>query len=56
MYNKKIPTYEKVLADHCSKSLELSSHLLAVACMSWVELTRLLHKGPTSLGKACADL
>jgi hypothetical protein len=36
MYNKNLPTYKRVLTDYRSKSLELQSHLLAVACMSRV--------------------
>jgi hypothetical protein len=55
-YNKKLHTYKKVLADHCSKSLELQNHLLTAACMSQVESTRLHHKDPPMLGKACAYL
>jgi hypothetical protein len=51
MYNKNLPTYKKVLADYRSKSLEPRSHLLAVACMSWVKSTRLLHKDPPRMGK-----
>jgi hypothetical protein len=53
---QKLPTYKKVLTDHCSKSLERQSHLLAAACMSHVESTRLLHKDSLRLGKACAGL
>jgi hypothetical protein len=30
--NKNLPTYKKVLADRHSKSLELQSHCLTVAC------------------------
>jgi hypothetical protein len=56
MYNKKLPTYKKVLTDHRSNSLELWSHLLAAAYMSRVKSTRLLHKDSPRLGKACAGL
>jgi hypothetical protein len=56
MYNKNLPTYKKVSVDRRSKSLEPQSHLLAAACMSWVESTRLLHKDPPRLGKSCANL
>jgi hypothetical protein len=56
MYNKKLPTYKNVLADRHSKSLELQSHLLVVACMNLVESARLLHKDPPRLVKACAGL
>jgi hypothetical protein len=56
MYDKKLPTYKNVLADHHSKNLELQSHLLATAYMSQVKSTRLLHKDSLRLGKACAVL
>jgi hypothetical protein len=54
--NKRLPTYKKVLTDHCSRSLELQSHILIAVCMSLVESLRVFQKNPPRLGKACAGL
>jgi hypothetical protein len=56
MYNKKLPTYKKVLTNRDYKSLEHRSHLLIATFMSRVKSTRLLHKDPPRLEKACAGL
>jgi hypothetical protein len=55
MYTK-LPTCKKVVADQCSRSLELLSHLPIVVYTNQAESLRLHQKAPPKLGKGYAGL